>query len=203
MTIVYLALGANLGNRAANMRMALRLLEPSCHVTHVSSLYRSDAVVLEGASPTLGRCDYLNAACEAETELSPKELLTFVKRIEHAIGRRPAERWAPRVIDIDILLYGDVIIDTPALTIPHPRIAERNFVLAPLAELAPDAHHPTLNTLIGDLAYAIDYDGLEHLEGPEWSSGEQSPAQRIDDETPGASGATNLQPPTSTDHPIR
>ena len=167
MPVVYLALGANVGNRAANMRMALRLLEPSCRVTRVSSLYRSDAVVLEGAPPGP---DYLNAVCAAETELSPGDLLAFVKRIEHAIGRRPAERWAPRVIDIDILLYDDAIIDTPALTVPHPRIAERNFVLAPLAELAAAAPHPKLGGTIGDLAYAIDYDGLEHLEGPGWAA---------------------------------
>jgi len=181
MTIVYLALGANVGNRAANMRMALRLLEPSCHVTRVSSLYRSDAVVLEGASPTLGRCDYLNAACECETALTPEGLLACVKRIEHAIGRRPAERWAPRVIDIDILLYGDTAIDTPALTIPHPRIAERNFVLAPLAELAPDARHAKLNTTIADLAYATDYEGLEHVEGPEWSTRALPPNAALED----------------------
>ncbi len=177
MTVVYLALGANVGNRAANMRMALRLLEPSCHVTRVSSLYRSDAIVLEGAPPGP---DYLNAACECETDLSPDELLAFAKRIEHAIGRRPAERWAPRVIDIDILLYANVVIDTPTLTIPHPRIAERNFVLAPLAELAADADHPKLSTTIAALAEAIDYAGLEHLQGPAWAIDAPQPDGTLD-----------------------
>jgi 2-amino-4-hydroxy-6-hydroxymethyldihydropteridine diphosphokinase len=102
MARAYLGLGANVGNRKANLKLALRWLAPACRVVAVSSLYRTEAVVPEGAPPGP---DYLNAACEVETELSPEELLEQVKAIEHAIGRRPAERWAQRPIDIDILLY--------------------------------------------------------------------------------------------------
>jgi 2-amino-4-hydroxy-6-hydroxymethyldihydropteridine diphosphokinase len=162
----FLGLGANIGNREANLRLALRWLARECAVVAVSSLYRSEAVVLEGAP---SGPDYLNAACEIETALAPEELLRFVKEIEHEIGRRPAERWAPRVIDIDILLCGDTVITSTDLTIPHPLLAERNFVLVPLAELAPGAAHPVLGKTIGELAEDVDLAGLEHLAEPEWA----------------------------------
>jgi len=165
-TRVFLALGANVGNRKENLRLALRWLQPACRIVAVSSLYRSPALVLEGAPPGP---DYVNAACEVETDLPPRELLAHVKSIEHAIGRRPAERWAPRPIDIDILLYGDEVIDAEELTVPHPGLTERNFVLAPLAELASDVEHPREHRTIGELAEDIDYEGLEHLAAPdEW-----------------------------------
>jgi len=165
-TRIFLGVGANIGNREANMRLALRWLARECTIVAVSSLYRSAAVVLEGAD---AGPDYLNAACEIETRLSPAELLRFVKGIEHEIGRRPDARWAPRVIDIDVLLYGNAVIDTPALSVPHPLLAERNFVLVPLAELATEAVHPVLGKMIGELAEDIDFAGLEHLSGPEWA----------------------------------
>jgi 2-amino-4-hydroxy-6-hydroxymethyldihydropteridine diphosphokinase len=133
----------------------------------VSSLYRSEAQVLEGQPPGP---DYLNAACEITTDLTPPELLVFAKEIEHAIGRRPGARWAPRPIDIDILLYGDQRIETAELTVPHPLLAERNFVVAPLAEIAADAPHPLLSKTIAEIAEDADFAGLEHLEGPEWAS---------------------------------
>jgi 2-amino-4-hydroxy-6-hydroxymethyldihydropteridine diphosphokinase len=163
----FLGLGANIGNREANMRAALRWLARECTVLAVSSLYRSGAVVAEDEPPGP---DYLNATCEIETALGPEELLRFVKEVEYEIGRRPAERWAPRVIDIDILLYGDLVIATPALTIPHPLLAERNFVIVPLAELAPDAMHPVLRKTAGEVAEDIDLTGLEHLAEPEWAT---------------------------------
>jgi 2-amino-4-hydroxy-6-hydroxymethyldihydropteridine diphosphokinase len=165
-TRAFLALGANVGNRKENLRLALRWLQPACRIVAVSSLYRSPALVLEGAPPGP---DYVNAACEVETDLAPRELLAHVKSIEHAIGRRPAERWAPRPIDIDILLYGDEVIDAEELAVPHPGLTERNFVLAPLAELASDVEHPREHRTIGELAEDIDYEGLEHLAAPdEW-----------------------------------
>ena len=167
MTRAFLGLGANVGNREANLRMALRMLEGACRVVAVSSLYRSVAVVPEGEPPGP---DYLNAACEVETDLEPAELLRFVKQIEHDIGRRPAPRWSPRPIDIDILLYEAHVVDTTELRVPHPLLAERNFVLVPLAELAPEAAHPVIGRTIGELAEDIDFAGLEHLRGPEWAA---------------------------------
>lgn len=166
-TTAYLGLGSNIGNREANLRLALRWLAEHCDLKAVSSLYRSPAMVLEGDVPGP---DFRNAACEIETDLSADELLRFVKEIEHRIGRRPAPQWAARPIDIDILLFGDEIIETVALTVPHPYIAQRNFVLLPLAELASDVTHPTLGVAIGELAEDADYDGLEHLAGPEWAT---------------------------------
>jgi 2-amino-4-hydroxy-6-hydroxymethyldihydropteridine diphosphokinase len=164
----FLGLGANIGNREANMRMALRWLARESTVLAVSSLYRSGAVVVEGAPPGP---DYLNAACEIETALGPEELLRFLKEIEYEVGRRPAERWASRVIDIDILLYGDLVIATPALTVPHPLLTERNFVIVPLAELAPDATHPVLRKTAAEVAEDIDLASLEHLAEPSWATG--------------------------------
>ncbi len=160
MTRVFLGLGANVGNRERNLLLALRLLEPQCRVVAVSSLYRSEAVVLEGQAPGP---DYYNAACEVETELPARELLALVKAIEREIGRRPAARWAPRPIDIDILLYGEETIDMPELVVPHLLLHERNFVLAPLAELAPEARHPVLGLSIGEVAEDADFAGLAHV----------------------------------------
>jgi dihydropteroate synthase len=165
-TRAFLGLGANVGNREQNLRMALRLLATRCRIVAVSSLYRSAAVVAEGDAPGP---DYLNAACEVDTELSPDDLLALSKEIEHTIGRRPAPRWAPRPIDIDLLLYGDQIIEAPELSVPHPRMNERNFVLVPLAELAPRLVHPSIGQTVGELAAEIDLTGVEHIDGPEWS----------------------------------
>jgi len=164
---VYLALGSNVGNRRANLRTALRWLAPACRVVAVSSLYRSEALVLEGAPPGP---DYLNAACAVETGLSPDELLDHVKSIERAIGRRPAARWAPRPIDIDILLFGDRTIDSPRLVVPHPGMRGRNFVLVPLAEIAPSLRHPADGRTIAELASAAPAAGLERIEGPGWAA---------------------------------
>lgn len=160
-----LGLGANVGNRRENLRMALRLLRERCDVVAVSSLYRSEAVVPEGEPPGP---EFLNAACAVATDLSPEELLAFVKRIERDVGRRPAPRWAARPIDIDVLLYDDAVVDTPDLTVPHPLLAERAFVLVPLAEIAGDVMHPLLGKTVGELAGDADFAGLEHVEGPEW-----------------------------------
>ena len=113
--------------------------------------------------------------CEAETGLEPEPLLRFVKEVEHEIGRRPAPRWSARPIDIDIVLYDGRVVDTPGLRIPHASMHERNFVLVPLAELAPSAVHAPLGRTAGELAEDVDMDGLEHLRGPEWASDLLSP----------------------------
>lgn len=169
MTVTYLGLGANVGNRAANLGMALRCLQRRARVIAVSSLYRTEALVLETQTPGP---DYYNAACAIEIDMEPETLLAFVKDIEHEIGRRPGERWGPRPIDIDILLHGDLQMDTLGLTIPHQGLQVRNFVLLPLAEIAPDVEHPLLRRLISELADDADFSGLTHLAGPEWADPE-------------------------------
>ena len=140
-------------------------------------------MVLEGQAPGP---DFLNAACEVETDLAPAAMLAHIKRIEHDIGRRRTERWAPRPIDIDILLYGDRLIDedTPSgrLTVPHPLLAERNFVVLPLAEIAPDALHPTLAAPSARSPEDMDFDGLTWLSGPAWAVAREADRAGDDDE---------------------
>jgi 2-amino-4-hydroxy-6-hydroxymethyldihydropteridine diphosphokinase len=136
MPTVYIALGSNLGNRQANMAMALRMLAPLARVDAVSPLYESPP------QPPAPPPPYLNAAARIVTGLSPDALLRHLKQIEHLIGRRSRERWAPRPIDLDIALYADLVLDTPDLKIPHPRLAERAFVLRPLLDIAPDLVDP-------------------------------------------------------------
>jgi len=139
MTTVYLGLGSNLGSRHANLEAALRALEihPSIHVEAVSRFIETEPV---GGPP--GQGPFLNGAARIETDLAPEALLSELKRIERCLGRREGSRWGPRPIDLDILLYGDVCLETERLTIPHPRLRQRRFVLEPLTEIAPDAVDP-------------------------------------------------------------
>lgn len=129
MTTIVLALGSNLGDRAANLRHAVdRLVANRITVTGCSSIWETPPVPAD-------QPEFLNAVVIAETELAPLDLLHTLKTIEYDLGRRPGRRWGPRTIDLDILFYDDAAIDEPDLTVPHPRIAERAFVLAPLAEV--------------------------------------------------------------------
>jgi len=139
MTTVYLGLGSNLGDRRRNLEAALDALRahPQIAVSAVSAFLETDPV---GGPP--GQDKFLNAAAEIETDLAPEALLEELKRVERALGRTPGPRWGPREIDLDILLYGEEVLETEALVIPHPRMRERRFVLAPLAEIAPDARDP-------------------------------------------------------------
>jgi GTP cyclohydrolase IV len=133
---VYLGLGANLGDRIGNIRKALALLSEKVSVEKLSSVYETEPV---------GYSDqpiFLNAVCRAVTQLKPDELLSLAKATERSMGRTPSFPNAPRPVDIDILLYGDLIVESPGLVIPHPRLQERAFVLIPLAEIAPDLVHP-------------------------------------------------------------
>lgn len=145
MANVYLGIGSNKGDRVSNLRAALAALAPSVEVKKVSSLYESAPMYLEDQGL------FYNIAAHAHTMLTPFDLLALVKEIERQVGRTPSEPNGPREIDIDILLYDDLILDTPELQIPHPRMHERAFVLVPLEQIARMAHHPVLDTNVVDL----------------------------------------------------
>lgn len=134
MAKAYIGLGSNLGDRKSNICAAEERLEkhPEVRVIQVSSLYETTPVGFTEQP------DFVNAVAEIETELSPIELLHAILEIENEMGRVREKRWGPRVIDIDLLIYDDVAIHTPELELPHPRMKEREFVMAPLAEIAPD-----------------------------------------------------------------
>lgn len=159
---VFLALGSNLGDRRRNLAVALLRLEPLLRVEAVSSLYETEPV-----GPDQPK--YLNAVCRGITGLAPRALLRHVQEVEREIGRRPdGTRWGPRPIDIDLLLYGDVVADEPELRLPHPELAERAFVLVPLAELAGEARHPLLGESIVALAAKIDASGVRKQADAGW-----------------------------------
>jgi 2-amino-4-hydroxy-6-hydroxymethyldihydropteridine diphosphokinase len=134
MTAVGFGLGSNIGDAPGNIREALRLLETRdlARLSAVSRVYRTPPWGV------LDQGDFANACAIGETRLSPYELLAAVKKIEANMGRAPTRRWGPRLIDVDILFYGDDAIDDPELTIPHKELFSRAFVLAPLLEIAPD-----------------------------------------------------------------
>jgi 2-amino-4-hydroxy-6-hydroxymethyldihydropteridine diphosphokinase len=155
---VYLSLGSNLGNRQDHLDRALKLLSERMRLGKVSSIYDTEAV----GPVTQPR--FLNLACEAFTHLTPEGLLALAKGIEQKMGRH-SKSGEPRVIDIDIILYGDKVIDTRDLVIPHPHMQERSFVLIPLAEIAPDVVHPVLKKSIKELNKAIrEQQGVMKLE---------------------------------------
>jgi 2-amino-4-hydroxy-6-hydroxymethyldihydropteridine diphosphokinase len=163
MATVYLGLGANIGNREANLRTALRDLTRMARVEAVSSLYETDPI---GSVPQPA---FYNAACRIETGLEPESLLRFLKSVEHEIGRRPSRpAGGPRPIDLDILLYEDRVLQSQDLTIPHPRLAERAFVLVPLAEIAPGVRHPMREQTIAELAAAVGEAGVRLIKGAGW-----------------------------------
>jgi 2-amino-4-hydroxy-6-hydroxymethyldihydropteridine diphosphokinase len=136
MKTAYLSLGSNLGDRLANLRAAIQRLHrpPQLRLTGVSSFYETLPV---GETPEPVP-DYINCAVRVETLLPPLALLEYIQAVEREIGREPTFRWGPRVIDVDILLYDGITLETERLTLPHPRMMERAFALIPLAEIAPD-----------------------------------------------------------------
>ena len=147
---VYLGLGSNLGDRMSNLASAVERLSREITIKKISSVYETEPVYYK-EQPL-----YLNAVLSAVTELEPSDLLRFVKGIESDLGRQPSFRNAPRTIDIDILFYGDQIVETPELIIPHPRIAERVFVLVPLAEIAPKLIHPVSQKRVSELLAVVE-----------------------------------------------
>lgn len=160
---VYLSLGGNLGDPAKSMAAALRILDGDgkTRVVAVSSLYRT---------PPWGKLDqpdFLNAAATVATELAPRELLDLCLDAERRLKRVREERWGPRLIDIDILVFGDRIIHETGLEVPHPRMLERAFVLAPLVEIAPDL--AVGGKSVSERLGAVDSSGIERLpSGRDW-----------------------------------
>lgn len=161
---VAIGIGGNLGDRRANLRRGVALLAPQIRVIAVSPLYES------APWGVTDQPAFLNAALLAETDLSPHALLDALKAIEAQVGRRPGKRWGPRVIDLDILLYDDRRIEDARLTVPHLRIAERNFVLRPLADLDPARLPPGWTRSVAEALAALGEDGLQRIEGAEWVS---------------------------------
>ncbi|MFH1523586.1 MAG: 2-amino-4-hydroxy-6-hydroxymethyldihydropteridine diphosphokinase [Chloroflexota bacterium] len=153
--IIYLALGSNLGNREINLKAATNALMPAVMVLAESPIYET--------TPWGGvdQSDYLNMVFKGKTNLEPLALLTHLKYLETQLGRTPSVRYGPRMIDLDILFYDDTILYITELTIPHPHLHERAFVLVPLADLAPNLVHPVIGKTVRELLTAVDVTGVK------------------------------------------
>ncbi|PID84834.1 MAG: 2-amino-4-hydroxy-6-hydroxymethyldihydropteridine diphosphokinase [Chloroflexi bacterium] len=145
MSHIYLSLGTNLGDRPANLAQALHGLKQQMTITAVSHVYESEPWGVSDQPP------FLNMCLTGKTTLAPHDLLDFCKQIETEIGRTPTFKWGPRLIDIDILFYDNMIMADETLSIPHPFVDERAFVLVPLADIAPDFEHPQTNTSVAQM----------------------------------------------------
>ncbi len=146
---VYLSLGSNLGDRVANLEAAIDRLRAIGEVVRVSSFYETEPVEFT-AQPW-----FLNCVVKLETDKTPKQLLAAIVRIEREMGRRRTQKKGPRLIDLDILLFGTSVIKSQGLTVPHPAMHERRFVLEPLAEIAPAVRHPVLEHTARELWEAL------------------------------------------------
>jgi 2-amino-4-hydroxy-6-hydroxymethyldihydropteridine diphosphokinase len=147
--LAYLSLGSNVGDRAGNLNAALDHLRAFGEVVAVSSFYETEPVEFT-AQPW-----FLNCAVKLNTEKTPAQVLAGIVEIEQQLGRQRGQQKGPRTIDLDILLFGNSIVDVPGLTIPHPTMQQRRFVLEPLAEIAPDALHPVFKRTIQELRDAL------------------------------------------------
>jgi 2-amino-4-hydroxy-6-hydroxymethyldihydropteridine diphosphokinase len=147
--LVYLSLGSNLGDRENHLRDAITRLVAHGRIIAVSSFYETEPVEFTD-QPW-----FLNCAVALKTTESPAQLMESVLRIELEMGRQRTEKKGPRTIDIDIVFFGDAIVNTPELTIPHPAMQDRRFVLEPLAEIAPELRHPALRKTVRELCHAL------------------------------------------------
>lgn len=154
----YVGLGSNLGDRAAYLLLGLSALSrlPKTHLLRLSPVYETDPV-----GPP--QPPYLNMVAELETELSPKGLLAEMLGVEKALGRERRERWGPRTLDLDLLLYGDLVLEEAGLSVPHPRLHERAFVLVPLLDLLPEGRHPLLGQSFAELLASLDASSVRPL----------------------------------------
>ena len=152
---IYLALGSNLGDRLANLKQAIASLTPQMEVKAKSAVYET---------PPWGYEDqpkFLNQVIKAKTYLEPEQLLKHLKRLEVALGRKESFPNGPRLIDMDILFYDDLVLNTGSLSIPHPRLHERGFVLLPLMDINPDLVHPVNKKSVREMAAGCDIAGIE------------------------------------------
>ena len=152
--VAYIGFGSNIGDRLAHIQNAIHALSKTEEITlqKISSVYNTDPVGYEA------QAEFLNGVAAIQTSLPPLSLLHTLKNIETAIGRRHRIRWGPREIDLDILIYGDLCLQTEKLVIPHPEMHRRRFVLAPLAEIAPDLVHPVFQETVQTLLERLEHD---------------------------------------------
>lgn len=154
MHVAYIGFGSNIGDRLAHIQNAIHAVSKTEEITlhKISSVYKTDPVGYEAQS------EFLNGVAAIQTSLPPLPLLHTLKNIETTIGRRHRIRWGPREIDLDILIYGDLCLQTEKLVIPHPEMHRRRFVLAPLAEIAPDLVHPVFQETVQTLLERLEHD---------------------------------------------
>ncbi len=145
MAVAYIGIGSNVGERIDNCAQAVRQISNFANIVSVSSLYETEPVDKEDQP------DFINCAVKIETALYPLDLLESIQSVEDRMGRRREERWGPRVIDLDIIFYDNLVIETEKLTIPHPRAHLRRFVLLPISEIDPELLHPVLGVSVSQL----------------------------------------------------
>ncbi len=158
MATVYLSLGTNLGDRARNLECAIACLTEVLDAMAFSPVYETEPWGL------IDQPVFYNLCLRGETTLEPRALLYLLKGLERALGRAEDAAWRPRLIDIDLLFYDDLVLDEPTLTLPHPRIRGRAFVLIPLLDLVDDLHHPVLGRSIRSLAAEVDATTVRRLD---------------------------------------